>query len=557
MLETTLTTEFVPGTNLKGNVAGANWTFLLPSLELDLILCVGMPPVAALTTLARLGRVVLVLCANAQQLRTVSELRQRSDLANVQPIVARAQAGLPLAERSVDLLVLGRGASRRAPPAELLRLLKSAGLVYYVAGAGPDATIDGLGEPQRFWITPLRGEMQTAVPASDQQMIDYFIRQALYSPSVKLGPFKRADRAINRRLASLTRRQSALVARPAIGLDERPPRYLRIIADKAGISIGAHRWGLAAHGEYTSRKVLFFLFEGASSAPTYIVKMTREPALNRRLENEHRALTMLEQQGLSDGEVLPKVAFYGHHSGLAVVGETIVAGVPFRQRTDGTADCRYLHAAVDWLTDLAGTTVDRSAASPLQVAEGLETLLNRFCEIYQVAPAHREILLGQLGRIAGNRAAFPLVFQHGDPGTWNLFATPSGRAAFLDWEAFERHGMPLWDLFYFMRSYGVGAARKAGVRDTLKGFERQLMADTPLGAYLVASVERYCARIGLAPDLVEPLLYTCWMHRSLKEATRLPTDQLERGHYVSLLRLCLDGRDAPTLRKLFQPSAER
>ena len=44
MLDTTLATTFVPGTNLKGEVAGANWSFLLPSLELEQILCLGTPP---------------------------------------------------------------------------------------------------------------------------------------------------------------------------------------------------------------------------------------------------------------------------------------------------------------------------------------------------------------------------------------------------------------------------------------------------------------------------------------------------------------------------------
>jgi Phosphotransferase enzyme family len=551
MLETTLSTEFVPGTNLKGNVAGANWTFLLPSLALDLILCVGVPPAAALATLARLGRAVAVLCESTQQLRVVSELCRRRALVNVQPIAAGAQDEPPLVEQSVDLVVLADGAGRRALPAELARLLKPEGLVYCEAGAGQHSAIGGLGAAQCFWVTPLRGEMQTAVPAADQQTITYFIRQALYSPSVKLRPFKRAERAINRRLLSLRRRYSTLAGRPEASLDARPPRYLRTIAADAGVDIGAYRWGLAAHGEYTSRKVLLFLFECASSTPAYIVKMTREPALNRRLENEQRALTLLHEHGLGDAELLPKVAFFGHHSGLAVVGETIVAGVPFRQRTDGTAECRYLHAAVDWLTELGAATADRGATSPFEVAEGLDMLLDRFTKIYQIAPAQRAFLGEQLGRIASSRQSFPLVFQHGDPGTWNMLATLAGRTAFLDWEAFERHGMPLWDLFYFMRSYGVWSARIGGVRDSLKGFERQFMADSALGAYLVEATERYCGRSGLAPELVEPLFYTCWMHRALKEATRLTAEQLEHGHYVGLLQLCIDRRSAPVLRKLF------
>jgi hypothetical protein len=61
MIETTLQTSFVPGTNVKGDIAGANWAFLLPSMELERVLCLGAPPVEALTTLARIAKRVTVV----------------------------------------------------------------------------------------------------------------------------------------------------------------------------------------------------------------------------------------------------------------------------------------------------------------------------------------------------------------------------------------------------------------------------------------------------------------------------------------------------------------
>jgi hypothetical protein len=145
----------------------------------------------------------------------------------------------------------------------------------------------------------------------------------------------------------------------------------------------------------------------------------------------------------------------------------------------------------------------------------------------------------------------PIVLQHGDPGTWNLLVTPGGRPAFLDWEAAEHEGMPLWDVFYFVRSFAVTVARAAGVRSSLRGLRAQLLADMPVNRLLVAAVERQCARIGLDRELVEPLFVTCWMHRALKEATRLRPARLDRGHYVNLLRISLDDADSPGLRRLF------
>jgi hypothetical protein len=551
MLEMTLATEFVPGTNLKGNVAGANWSFLLPSLELERIVCVGVSSAAALATLSRIGREVLVVCERAQQTDEIGALSRQRGLTNVRPIAAGGRGELPIDDGSVDLVCVGADSQARAKML-IARFLKPDGMVYFEAG---DDKVAGAGRSTRFWVTPMRGEMQTAVPADDQGTIDYFVRNALYTPAVRLRlrPLKRVERLLNRRLAAsgFTRRYSVLAERDTNSLSSQPPRYLRTIAGDAGIDLTAYRWGLVAHGQYTSRKVLFFLFDGASEAPAYVVKMTRDRALNPRLENEQRALTLLAERGLGDSETLPRVAFYGHHGGLAIVGETVVDGVPFRKRASGAADCRYLRSAVDWLVDLGAATADPSAAPPHHVAHGLETLFNRFTRIYQVTPEQREFLAGQIATIAKSQSAFPLVFQHGDPGAWNILATPSGRAAFLDWEAFEQRGMPLWDLFYFLRSYGVWSARKAGTSDSLKGFSRQYLADSALGALLVDVAGRYCARSGLAPELVEPLFYTCWMHRSLKEAARLPATRLERGHYVSLLRLCIEQRDAPTLRRLF------
>jgi hypothetical protein len=393
------------------------------------------------------------------------------------------------------------------------------------------------------------------VPADDQRTIDYFVRNALYTPAVRLRwrLLKRVERLVSRRLAAsgFMRRYTALAGHKTNCLSSQPPRYLQTIAGEAGIDFTSYRWGLVAHGQYTSRKVLFYLFDGGSESPAYVVKMTRDRALNPRLENEQRALTLLAERGLGDRETLPRVAFFGHHGGLAIVGETVVDGVPFRKRASGAANCRYLRSAVDWLTDLGAATADSSAAPPLQVAEGLEALFNCFTRIYEVTPEHRQFLAGQIATIARSQAPFPLVFQHGDPGSWNILATPSGRAAFLDWEAFEQHGMPLWDLFYFLRSYGVWSARKAGRSDSLKGFSKQYLAESALGGLLVDVAERYCKRSGLAPELIEPLFYTCWMHRSLKEAARLPAARLERGHYVNLLRLCIEQRNAPTLRRLF------
>ncbi len=593
MLETTLSTAFVPGTNLKGQAAGANWSFLLPNLELERIVCIGAPPLTTLTTLSNLSQDVIIVCTSSRQMQEIGEVSQKPDLTNIRPMAINGNSALPLPNSSADLaLIVGWHSTRqlsrdRALLAELQRLLKPDGLVYFEFGRPADQFLDGeamnnliqgFGAPHILWLTPMTGEMHTAVPSRDREIIDYFFRHRLYSPSVQLRVFDRAfDRAErflsqHRVFSRFVRRYGALVGRAAAELAHQPPQYLRSIAQKAGVNIDHHRWGLSARGRYNTRKVLFFLFgpstalrrgSGQSSGhrrasqlpdtpPEYIVKIVRDPVLNPRLENEYRALSLLHEKRLGDRETLPQAVFFGYHGNLAIVGETVIDGVPFRQQTEATADCPYARAAIDWLIELSAATANPTAATPGQVAEGLRRLFKRFLEIYWVTPEQHAFLTEQITTVARSQAAFPLVFQHGDPGTWNVMVTKSGRAAFLDWEAAEPQGMPLWDLFYFMRSYIVSAARFRGSRDSLETLGQQFLEASVFSQLFVETTIRYCERMGLSPQLVQPLFYTCWMHRALKEATRLPSARLEKGHYVSLLRLCIDQQSAPTLRHLFQ-----
>lgn len=73
-----------------------------------------------------------------------------------------------------------------------------------------------------------------------------------------------------------------------------------------------------------------------------------------------------------------------------------------------------------------------------------------------------------------------------------------------------------------------------------------------LGDRLQDYTGRYCEHIGLERSLVEPLFYTCWMHRALKESTRLPASNLDSGSFITLLRLVIEQRKSTGLMRLFK-----
>lgn len=612
----TLATDFVPGSNRKGKVTGANWLFLLPNLELERVICLGAPSTSTLAMLATLSHHVTLIGG--------PDVADPPGPDGIERLAFDGDGALPLRNGCADLLVLAgedsvaRFNTHAAMRAELLRLLAPDGIAYaegrdhpVLRGGAADSTVSGAASA--FWLTPLQGEMHTAVPVDDLATITYFLQNNLTSPMLNLSgrvfkyarrfaparksptavaattagsqnghsgskpagarrpSLKRSMRRVGLGLMDAARRveglvdQKRLVRRygmlyggPASETSARPPRYLREIARASGISLDTFRWGLSARGEYSSRKLLFFLFDRAATRkdrPDYIVKMVRDASFNYRLDNEARSLKILAEKGFSDPGALPQVVFAGHHAGLSLVGESIVTGVPFRQASQATADCPYGRAALDWFVELGALTADPHAATSGAIAASLTQLLDRFVAIYRPTAEQQAFLAQQIAAIGRSATAVPLVFQHGDPGPWNMLVTPEGRVAVLDWEAAEPAGMPLWDLFYFMRSYSLDAARKQGLNQRLAAFSQQFLEDTPLSRLYVDVIERYCRSIGLDRGLIEPLFYTCWMHRALKESMRLDPAKLGHGHFANLIWWCRERQDAPTLQRLFAQPA--
>lgn len=634
MLETTLNASYRPGTNVKGDVSGANWTFALPSLELEQVVCVGLPSGPSLRQLASIADRVLIACDLEGQHRSVCSVARGFGLNNVRPIATAGHEDLDVLDSSTDLLVLfaSRPLRRFLGDAQLQteyqRILKPGGLIYFhgrgsrcgMRRATWERLKDRFGGSLSIWLTPTAGEMHTAIAWDDARTIGYFLERGLDGKSVTPNSAKRLagricsgnrstgdssrhglhhdesvddvsdnasgqpglqktlQRTVNRMLQRaarpavrvgqslesqlyrsnlmrrLTGRRGTFLGSGATQLAGGPPRYVQDIARACGVDVDTHRWGLAASGEYRSRKLLFFLFERTSETPAYVVKMTRDSSLNARLEREVRALTYLHERSIGNEEILPRVAFSGVHAGLMIVGETTVDGVSFDDRSSFDAGCPYAHDAVDWLTQFAESTAGDEACPPAEVAKGLNRLLQTFLKLYPLPERETGFLVEQIDVIAGLERSLPLVFQHGDPGRWNALVTGSGRVALLDWESAERDGMPLWDLFYFLRSFSAGIVQRGGGDSSAEQLAEQFLNETPFSRLLIESTANYCRRVAVPSVAVEPLFYTCWIHRALKEATRLPASRLQSGHYYQLLRLFLERRSAASLRRLFDLS---
>jgi hypothetical protein len=549
VLERTRATTFVPGTNRRGQAFGASWTLLLDDLALGHVVCLGVPGEPSLRTLLLRGLTVTLVCADRQSQRRTRRRLDRRGLGRIRLVPATAVGRLG----TIDLMFITgpEWARRAAAEAELARALERCDVVYAQfgdIGRAVPASLPADRGKVALWLGMRGGEVSRAAGLTDQAAIELLRRPPAAQAAVlsRLSPRALARRTgLREHVGTLT---CAASRAPEAGAPT--PAYVRDIAAAAGETVEGFRVALTAPGDYPSRKTVLALFAPREEAPRYVVKVAHDVALNNRLENEARALRALAAAGVADPAAVPRAAFFGHHAGHAVLGQTAIAGVPFRQATSATPDCPAARAAVAWLTELGARTADRTVAEPVHVAAALDELLERFAGLYGPSGDELAALADEIAAVAASRRPFPLVFQHGDPGTWNVLVTPEGCPAFLDWEAAEMHGMPLWDLFYFARSAGIGVARAAGTRGSLEAFARQFLPDGPTSRALAQDVERYVERIGLDHALVGPLLLTCWMHRALKEAATLAPERLAHGRYVRLLRLCLRHREAPGLRRL-------
>lgn len=561
--------EFAPGTNSWGELASTDWRFLLPTLQFGSILCLGPPPGPVLTVLSGMARVVVVASATSSALRSVGITLETRDLANVYPVCTEPLA-FPCGDAAFDLIVgpFGVDATRALSSAgsevELDRVLQSTGVIYLDTDGLADVRranlwaermeARGFAPARRFWLLRRRGHIHVALPRSDVDLTSYFFEHVLSGKSRKARLLRQIGRLASHfgLLPCVAPGQALVLERVAPGGGAALPSlaYLRGPMARAGFDLADYRPAFFARGGYDSNKVAFFLFRQRDATPEIFVKMTRAPRYNHRLEAEYRSLCTLRAEGWVDRGTFPEPLFLDRHCGLAVLGERVVHGAPFRTRTTSRADCPSARSAIDWIIRLGAASAVHDAAGFGEISDSLAQLLTRFASIYSLTTAERDFLEERVAAINLANEAIPLVFRHADAGTWNVLVGDVGRVIFLDWETSEPKGMPLWDLFDFVRSFGNWIGRVKGQRDGIAAYAGNFLEHTALSRLQANATARYCGNVGLDRALVEPLFYTCWMQRAVREAA-WTSEPPEQGRYLRLIRLCIRHRNAEGLRWLF------
>lgn len=406
-------------------------------------------------------------------------------------------------------------------------------------------------------VRPPVGEPRSAVPVGASGVA----AGAALARMSGLGPAVVVPAAVPRRLAPLAagalerirglrppggERRIVVTGEPDV-VDGRPPVWLRLLAAERGVDLEDWGWAVSAPGAYTTRKVLVVLVPPGAAEPALVVKVTRDPSVNRRLDNARRGLEALAALGPPIADHVPHVAFAGSVAGLSVVAESALSGRPLARREGGRAAVAKAVEVVDVLAGLAvasRVTVDGTTAGA-----ALTDLVGRYAALYATTPDERAALEEDVAALTAG-GALDAVTLHGDPGTHNILDGPAG-VVVLDWENHEAAGLPLWDVLAFLRTWVAdGTRRRLPVRRSTvvnAAFVRALGDDGPVRDL----VRRYCRGAGVPDELGPPLTRLAWVYQAVKEAPRLAPGRTDRGVSVDVVRRLLAPDATARLRATF------
>lgn len=555
-----------PGSNRAHHLARADWRFLLPPMTGARVLFLGAPHIGELSALDSARLVVVAASLSPERARHLLAAAREAGLDNVAHLDVDVRAALPLRDGSFDVVIVAGKLGLRTltlPPSthrDTGRVLAPAGRVYVATNVPAGALLlrrwlnRCVGPVHRAavcWTVWRKGSMRAAVPLASAALVGrHFFGDVLYGRTLAGRVLVQAAVALSR--AGLL--HHALADRVAIAsrgpADTNVFHHLVHIARRHGIDLGKHAIGLLSHGNYDSNKNAFFAFPAGSAHPDVLIKVTRTPAFNHRLSAEHESLRLLHEGSYVPSGSYPEALFLDRFGELALLGQKIVEGTPFRRATTARPDCPAARSGIEWITRLGSASAQRDASARSSLTHRLEQLLARVAATYPLDEREREFLAARLAALAAGTGPLPLVFRHADAGTWNMLVTPAGEAAFLDWEVSERSGPPLWDLLDFVQSYGSWMARVAGATDTLSR-DAAFMEEGPVLDLLIDAVQRYCTAVGLARTDIEPLLYTYWLDRADRQSA-WAAGPLADASYFRLLRAGIARRDGRALCRLLE-----
>jgi hypothetical protein len=401
------------------------------------------------------------------------------------------QAGLEAVHERPDLAVVGGRAD-----------LPAGAEAVVVVGRGGRRLLRGRVGVRRFATVPGPAEPHLIVPVDRRHVARYAIgnwtapasparrlRNELAGLAVALGSFPDLPRSLT-------------VAAPA------GPPFAVAAAQPFGVPADADWFLTLGHGDALTRAA-FQLFRAGAREPAWVLKLSRVPGYSEPFDRDEHGLGLAAGAGGRVAAHAPRLLGRFEAAGLPCSLETAAVGrrLTFLLQAAGSraGKLEAIEAVAAWTLAVAQET----AAPPEALAEE-RTRLER-----AVLPRWPEAA----GDLVSRLPRLPAVLQHNDLGCWNIVVGRDGFTA-VDWESARAHGLPLWDLLYFLTDALV---QLDGAWDPVRReahAARLLAGETESSAVLFRWVRAAVEALAIPPDAVGPVVTLGWLHHGLSPVAR-------------------------------------
>lgn len=258
-------------------------------------------------------------------------------------------------------------------------------------------------------------------------------------------------------------------------------------------------------------KALLFIFSGEGLEPNMVVKIARTKGPDLVLDNGARFLKEINEK-FDDIPGIPRIFFLGHVSGLFTTAETFIGGI---QSSKAVNKSNYEELALNvtsWLIDFGlkskveaskSCVFDRIIKPEL---EKIEIITNKVLTPEE-ARRTRDI-------IESLELPF-LVCHHGDFAPLNVHINSKGELGVIDWDDGRFHGIPAFDLIFFLSYLNFHLYRAWNSGNFLDCYRMMLDSSSFTGHIFQSCLERYRESLDISVEAMDALRLLTWVTRTL------------------------------------------
>jgi hypothetical protein len=241
-----------------------------------------------------------------------------------------------------------------------------------------------------------------------------------------------------------------------------------------------------------------------------VIKFSRVRGYSLPFDREQRAFSMLERAGSAVTSHAPRLIGRLQVAGLeasvesAASGRTLAVRLQRASTGDGVA---LIERVASWVV---AVTRETGAAAPA-IERELARLRDDVLPHWRAAGATEQLLSGLQGIAA--------TLQHNDLGTWNVIGERHDFVA-VDWESAREHGLPLWDLLYFLVDALARLDRARTPEERTAHAVRLLRGDLPSSPLLFRWIRTAVAAASVPADAVGRIATLCWLSHGLSHLHR-------------------------------------